>query len=95
MTVAVVGAGNVGTALAAGWHKAGHHVSFGVRDPQSDKTKKATTEVSDLSLRIEDAIATNEIIVISTPPEAVHDLVPLRTAYRSSGIHPTSVLHLH
>jgi predicted dinucleotide-binding enzyme len=30
--IAIVGAGNVGTSLGAVWTKAGHDVTFGVRD---------------------------------------------------------------
>jgi predicted dinucleotide-binding enzyme len=33
MQLGIIGAGNVGKALAAGWLKAGHSVIFGVRDP--------------------------------------------------------------
>jgi hypothetical protein len=77
MHIAIIGSGNVGTALALGLHKAGHNVVFGVRDPQSGKARKAAEEMSDLPLlSIEEAAAQNEILVITTPPQAVHDLIP-------------------
>lgn len=77
MNITIIGSGNVGTALASGFHKAGHTVVFGVRDPQSDKAKKAVEEVNDLSLlSIEDAAAQSEVLVIATPPQDVLDLIP-------------------
>src|ERR671928_230856 len=77
MNIAMVGAGNVATALAAGWLKAGHTVVLGVRDPQSEKTKKAVEQLPGISLlSITDAVAQQDIIVIATPPDAIHDLIP-------------------
>ena len=35
MQIAIIGAGNVGKALAQGWIAAGHHIKFGVRNPQA------------------------------------------------------------
>jgi len=34
MKIAVIGKGNVGTALAAGLQRAGHEIRFGHRDPK-------------------------------------------------------------
>jgi predicted dinucleotide-binding enzyme len=35
MQIGIIGAGNVGNALAAGWIGAGHDVTFGIRDPET------------------------------------------------------------
>jgi predicted dinucleotide-binding enzyme len=35
MHIAIIGAGNVGNALATGWLAAGHQITFGARDPQT------------------------------------------------------------
>lgn len=35
MQIAIIGAGNVGNALAAGWIRAGHNVTFGIRNPNA------------------------------------------------------------
>src|SRR5438045_3804878 len=40
MRIAIIGAGNVGTALGAGWTKAGHQIIYGVRDPQDEKARE-------------------------------------------------------
>jgi predicted dinucleotide-binding enzyme len=39
MRIAIIGAGNVGTALARGWSRAGHNIVFGVSDPASGKSQ--------------------------------------------------------
>ena len=41
MRIAIIGAGNVGGGLGTGLAQAGHEVVFGVRDPDSDKTRAA------------------------------------------------------
>jgi len=77
MKIAVIGSGNVGSALAKGWIKAGHHVVFGVRNPDSPKTKKALELISNAVVKTVEAASTNsEVIVVTTPPEAVLELIP-------------------
>lgn len=75
MHIAIIGSGNVGAALGKGWLNAGHQVIFGVRNPQSEKTKKITGHDFLLNT-IADAIVQSDVIVIATPPEAIHDLIP-------------------
>ncbi len=41
MKIAIMGAGNVGGGLGAGLAHAGHGVTYGVRDPESEKTRAA------------------------------------------------------
>jgi 8-hydroxy-5-deazaflavin:NADPH oxidoreductase len=41
MRIAIIGAGNVGGALATAFRRVGHDVVLGVRDPASDKTRAA------------------------------------------------------
>jgi hypothetical protein len=75
MNIAIIGAGNVGSALAAGFIKAGHTVSFGVRDVNSQKAQKALNVEGANILSIEEACKKSEVIVISTPPDVVVALV--------------------
>ena len=76
--IAIIGAGNVGSALGKGWLKAGHEVVFGVRDPHSSKTQKALALIPEAKVNtIHEASKNAEIIVITTPPEAVLELIPL------------------
>jgi 8-hydroxy-5-deazaflavin:NADPH oxidoreductase len=44
MNITIVGSGNVGGALAGGWKKAGHSVTFAARDPASSKAAELTRE---------------------------------------------------
>lgn len=77
MKIAVIGSGNVGSALGKGWIKAGHEVMFGVRDPQSPKTQKALALIPEAKTStIVDACANADVIVITTPPEAALELIP-------------------
>ena len=41
MRLAIVGAGNVGSALGRGWARAGHEIIYGVRDPHNSKHTEA------------------------------------------------------
>lgn len=77
MKIAIIGSGNVGLALAKGWTQAGHDVVFGVRNPHSAKAQIATEGLPDAKLKtIAEAAAFGEVLVITTPPEAVVELVP-------------------
>ncbi len=77
MKIAIIGSGNVGSALAKGWLKAGHEVAFGVRNPDSPKTKKALEIIPDAVVKtISEAAENAAVIVITTPPDAVLDLIP-------------------
>jgi predicted dinucleotide-binding enzyme len=77
MKITIIGSGNVGSALGAGWLKAGHEVVFGVRDPQSPKTQKALALIPGATLKnIAEASKNAGVIVITTPPEAVLELIP-------------------
>lgn len=70
MKIAIIGAGNVGSALSEGWSKRGHDVTFGLRNPNDSKhaaiAKKAT---------IADAAKTADVVVLATPWPATKDAV--------------------
>jgi 8-hydroxy-5-deazaflavin:NADPH oxidoreductase len=76
MNIAIIGSGNVGTALATKWIAAGHNVVFGVRDPQSPKALQAYTIGNTQLLTLHDAVQASQVIVITTPAHVVLDLVP-------------------
>jgi predicted dinucleotide-binding enzyme len=76
MKIAIIGTGNVGSALAQRLVQAGHQVDFGVRDASSPKSQKAIANVAGTKLlSIKEASASAEVIIIATPPEAVLSLV--------------------
>jgi NADPH-dependent F420 reductase len=66
MKIAVIGAGNVGKALGTGWAARGHDVVFGVRDPESEKSR-AAREAGGRLASIGDAAKDAEVVVLATP----------------------------
>lgn len=78
MKIAIIGSGNVGSALASGFINAQHQVSIGVRNPESPKTKKALELIPSANiLKIEEACKESEVIVITTPADSIIELIPL------------------
>ena len=73
MKIAIIGAGNVGTALAASFTRAGHDVVISARDPEHAVTAAraagATAAVSNT-----DAVAGADVVVAAVPAAALADL---------------------
>ena len=72
MKIAIIGAGNVGTALGKAWASAGHLVIFGVRNPSGGKTQPPTA-AGISSMTIPDAVRECSIVVLAVPWNAVAD----------------------
>lgn len=74
MRIAIIGAGNVGKTLGRRWATAGHEVTFGVRDPNSEKSQELAnsgTSVGSLAY----AAAFGDVVVFATPWSATADAV--------------------
>lgn len=72
MNIAILGAGNVGGALANGWAEAGHDIILGVRNVSSEKVRKLTTRHSNIKAKgVAAAANVAEVILISLPIAAV------------------------
>lgn len=63
MKIAILGAGRVGGTLGAGWAKAGHDVTFGVRTPDDAKYEG----LAGPAVSIAEAVRSAELIVLATP----------------------------
>jgi len=75
MKIAIIGSGNVGGALAQGWVKAGHTVTFGVRNEKEFKGTEVS-KVKNISVAsIPDAVASSEIVVIAAVPQAIESII--------------------
>lgn len=75
MKIAILGSGNVGSALAQNWRAAGHDIVFGVRNPNSPKSQKAVENLPGAALKnIGEAAAWADVLVVTTPPEAALEL---------------------
>jgi hypothetical protein len=68
MKISILGAGNVGNALAGGWMKAGHQVLLGVRHPE-----KKTDSAAEVSVR--EAAQSANVLVLAVPASAVADAI--------------------
>lgn len=71
MKIAIIGAGNVGGALAKRWAKAGHTILLGLRELNSSDAKELEKFSQNISSHtISDAIENSEVVLFATPPEA-------------------------
>src|SRR5262245_57727270 len=72
MRIAIIGAGNVGNALGAGWERAGHEVRFGIRNPA---TPPPTDAADRRFMDIAAAVGNAEAVVLAVPWPAVPDAI--------------------
>lgn len=74
MKIAIIGAGNVGTALGEGFSRAGHEVIYGVRDPKGEaaaELRGAGAAVAEMAA----AASSAEVVVLTTPWGAVESVL--------------------
>ena len=71
MTGAIIGAGNIGGALARLWTKRGHTVWAGVRDTKSERALQLEQETGANLTTVADAVSKAEIIALCVPWTAV------------------------
>jgi len=77
MKIAIIGSGNVGGALAQGWVKKGHEITFGVRNKDEFKGDRLSGINNITATSIPDAVKSSEVIVISAVPQAVQSIAEL------------------
>jgi predicted dinucleotide-binding enzyme len=101
MRIAIIGKGNVGAAVGSGWHRAGHDVMYGVRNPiaADERPVRDATSVAEVVVlcvmwhAAEAALRdcgdlTGKILIDPTNPLAMDDAGGLKLAFgfdRSSG----------
>jgi len=69
MNITICGSGNVGRALAGGWRKAGHNVTFAARDLNGAKAAELKQD-GDAVAPQADAAKSADVIVLATPWDA-------------------------
>jgi predicted dinucleotide-binding enzyme len=74
MTIAIIGTGNVGSALAKGFANAGHQVTLGVRNKNEFKGVGLASEKNISVHTISEAAAASDIILIAAVPQAVKEI---------------------
>jgi predicted dinucleotide-binding enzyme len=67
MRIAIIGAGNVGGALARGFSRAGHHIVLGVRDAADAKAAALAPAIGADVRRPAEAAATADVVVLALP----------------------------
>lgn len=75
MNIAIIGTGNIGTALGTSWAKAGHNINLGVRDPENFKGKEMLKLGNVKAMPIADAVKASDVILIAAVPQATADIV--------------------
>jgi predicted dinucleotide-binding enzyme len=75
MNIAIIGTGNVGGALAAGWAKAGHTIHLGVQDVNQFKGKDLLNNPNTHVHSIVEAVTESEVVLIATPPTAIFSII--------------------
>jgi predicted dinucleotide-binding enzyme len=70
MNITIVGSGNVGRALAGGWRKAGHAITFAAREPDGAKAAELKRQGFG-AVPLDGAAATAGVIVLAVPWSAV------------------------
>ena len=70
MHIAIAGSGNVGRALARGWLKTGHNVTFATREPAGDKAGELRKQGFGV-VPLNDAAIGTDVIVLAVPWIAV------------------------
>ena len=74
MDIAIIGAGNVGSALAGSLARAGHHVTISATHPEhaAEVAKVTGTDPADTN---QEAIAASEVVILAVPGTALDDIV--------------------
>lgn len=77
LTIAVLGAGNIGGTLGRKWVAAGHLVAFGVSDPNGPRAQSLRAELGDITIgSLADVLSTNpDVVVMALPGGAMETTI--------------------
>jgi predicted dinucleotide-binding enzyme len=76
MKIAIIGAGNVGTALGSGWHRENHEITYGVQYQHDQKADEMKTRQPWATLASNaEATQTADVVVLSTPWQAAENAI--------------------
>jgi predicted dinucleotide-binding enzyme len=75
MEIAIIGAGNVGSALGKGWAAEGHSIVYGVRDPGAPKLREvlSASHGKARAASVAEAASSARIVVLAVPWPAARD----------------------
>ena len=77
MKIGILGAGNVGGTLGTRWARGGHEVVFASRHPEAEEMRELIAKAGPTARAgsIAEAIASSEILALTTPWSAVRDVL--------------------
>jgi 8-hydroxy-5-deazaflavin:NADPH oxidoreductase len=75
MTIAIIGSGNVGGALATKWAQAGHTILLGVRNTEEFKGRELLSNPLTTAHPIHEAVQQAEIILLAVPALSIVEVV--------------------
>ncbi len=75
MVIAVIGTGNVGSALAKNWANAGHTIILGVRNTMEFKGKELLNVTGISAVSISEAIKNAEVILVAATPDSTLEII--------------------
>jgi predicted dinucleotide-binding enzyme len=73
MKIAIIGTGNVGTALGTNWNKSNHEIIYGSRNPQDEKHIELEKIAQVLTLS--QAAMLGDVIVLATPWQSTEEAI--------------------
>jgi predicted dinucleotide-binding enzyme len=77
MQIAIIGAGNVGGGLASALVAVGHSIAFGVRNPASDKCRRALAAApGSTAASFADATDGADVVIVTIRSEAIAETIP-------------------
>ncbi len=82
LRIAVLGAGNIGGTLGRKWAAAGHKISFGVNNPDSDRAQALRAELGTKVTigSVVDALANSDVVVMALPGKAMDETITKHAA---------------
>jgi predicted dinucleotide-binding enzyme len=76
MKIGIIGAGNIGSALAALWAPYGHTLTFGMRDPRGESAEELRARFPGVATEmVKDAASDADVVVVSVPWDAAQEVV--------------------
>jgi predicted dinucleotide-binding enzyme len=87
LNVVVIGAGNIGGTLGRKWVATGHHVMFGVSDPNGKNAQSLRGDLGDKAVigSVADALGGNPDVVVLAVPGTVIDTIVTENAKQLDG----------
>ena len=82
LRIAVLGAGNIGGTLGRKWALAGHKISFGVNNPDSNRAQALRAELGTKVTigSVVDALANSDVVVMALPGKAMDETITKHAA---------------